>query len=461
MKRGLLFWGDVAILYLALIITLVIRYGAGDFFRHSLALHIFPFSLVFALWLLIFYIANLYEISLSKNNVQFFSAFFYSIAINLTITVIFFYLVAFFRITPKTNLSIFLVLWLLMATLWRFYTNWQLARGSFKNNTLILGLSPQSQELYDFLLANPQLGYNALGIIDVKHDTAPEVLEDVIKQKNVKTLVLGSEAYQNTKIIDVLYRLMGRGMIFNNLSDFYETVSGKVPLGAIDQTWFLDNLTEARKRVYEIGKRASDLALAIAIGLIVSPFLFFVVLAIKLGSPGPIFYKQTRIGKSGKLFTLVKFRSMGKDAEKSGPVWASENDQRVNSVGRFLRRTRIDELPQVWNVLRGEMSFVGPRPERPEFYDKLRKEVPFYQERYLIKPGLTGWAQVKYKLDFAGGMTIGDTFEKVQHDLYYIKNRSFLLDVGIILKTINIVLQKLFAKSKTLIRENPTSPLSS
>ncbi|MBI2063912.1 MAG: sugar transferase, partial [Candidatus Yanofskybacteria bacterium] len=162
-----------------------------------------------------------------------------------------------------------------------------------------------------------------------------------------------------------------------------------------------------------MGKRTSDIVGAIIIGAISLPLYPFIILAIRLDSKGPIFYRQKRVGRADKIITLVKFRTMLHDAEKTGPVWASENDARTTRVGRFIRKTRIDELPQVWNVFRGEMSFVGPRPERPEFHDKLQKEIPFYEERYLAKPGLTGWAQVKHKLDFRGGMTIADTYEKL------------------------------------------------
>lgn len=265
----------------------------------------------------------------------------------------------------------------------------------------------------------------------------------MINQKHIRTLILTPATYKIPHIIDVFYRFVGFGITFFNLSDFYEQVAGKVPLETIDQVWFLENLSRDSRRGYEVGKRVLDLIGAVIIGLVTLPFYPFIILAIRFDSSGQTFYHQARTGRAGKVFTLIKFRTMFQEAEKStGPIWASENDARTTRVGRFIRKTRIDELPQIWNILKGEMSFVGPRPERPEFYGKLQKEVPFYEERYLVKPGLTGWAQIKHKLDFRGGMTIKDTAQKLQHDLYYIKNRSFLLDLGIVLRTISILLKK-------------------
>lgn len=440
MKRFILFLGDIAVLYLSLLITLGVRYGRN--FGAQLDFHLLPFTIIFAIWVIVFYITNLYDISFAKNNVLFFSDFFYSIAAISAISIFLFYFTPFLGITPKTNFFIFTAIAVILQASWRFYFNRLTVKTGYKNNTLIVGLNQQSQELYDFLLANPQLGYGALGIVNVDDPTAYNILENLIKQKNVKTLVLGPSVYKLPHIVDVFYRLVGFGLNFHNLSDFYEQTTGRVPLGVIDQAWFLENLSEGKKRAYEWGKRIFDVLGAIVIGTISLPLYPLIMLAIKLDSSGPFFYRQKRIGKTGKIITLIKFRTMFHDAEKTGPIWASEKDARTTSVGRFIRKTRIDELPQIWNVFRGEMSFVGPRPERPEFHEKLKKEIPFYEERYLVKPGLTGWAQIKHKLDFSGGMTIADTYEKLQHDLYYIKNRSLLLDLGIILKTINILLKK-------------------
>ena len=437
MRKFLLFLGDVALLYSALFLTLLVRYGND--FDNKLDIHVLPFSFVFIIWILVFYIANLYELGFSKNNLEFFSVFFYSIAVNSALSVASFYLIPFLGITPKTNFLIFAVLIATLGSLWRFGFNKFIAKSGYKNNTLIMGANPQSQDLYDFLLANPQLGYGALGIIDVEDNRVPRILENLIKQKNVGTLILSPSVYKVPQIIDVFYRLLGFKINFYNLPDFYERVTGKIPLGAIDQTWFLGNLSEGSKRAYETGKRIFDFVFSLAFGVISLALYLFIILAIKLNSGGPVFYRQLRRGRAGKNFTMLKFRTMVKDAENSsGAVWAQQDDRRITKVGKFLRKTRLDELPQLWNILHGEMSFVGPRAERPEFHRELEGKIPFYNERYLIKPGLSGWAQIKFRY----GASVQDAAEKLQYDLYYIKNRSFLLDLGIILKTITIVLRK-------------------
>lgn len=183
-------------------------------------------------------------------------------------------------------------------------------------------------------------------------------------------------------------------------------------------------------------KRCVDVV-ASSVGLFLSmPFCLLIALAIKLDSKGPVFYSQERMGKNGKIFRLIKFRSMGVDAEKNGPVWAGSCDERITRVGRLIRKSRLDELPQMISVLRGEMSFVGPRPERPFFVERLEKEIPFYSARHVTKPGITGWAQIRYPY----GSTVEDALEKLKYDLYYVKHMSVFFDLLIILKTIKIVL---------------------
>lgn len=447
MRRFYLIFGDIVILYLSLFLTLLIRYESGFPLKRGLIIHFWPFTLIFAVWLIVFFTANLYDIKYSKNNLSLFTTFFYAIALNGLITIALFYLIPALKITPKTNFFVFITIVTFISTPWRYYFNKLIARSNSNNNTLIIGMSEQSKEIHELLFMNPQLGYLPLNIIKVDRSITRKKLETLVNQKNVHTMILSPQVYQVPRITNILYKLLGLKINFHYLPDFFEKLTGKIPLGAIDQSWFLGNLSESNKYVYEKGKRAIDLVCACLAGLIILPLLPLIVLAIKLDSDGPVFYRQARVGKAGKIFTLIKFRNMIKNAEsKTGPIWASEDDKRSTRVGKFLRRTRIDELPQIYNILKGEMSFIGPRPERPEFHDKLKKEIPFYEERYLIKPGLTGWAQTKFKLDFRGGLKIKDIYEKIQYDLYYIKNRSLLLDLAIVLKTVKIILMKVLRR---------------
>ena len=236
---------------------------------------------------------------------------------------------------------------------------------------------------------------------------------------------------------DLLQQRLSGKKVFS-LTEFYSKQWTKVPIFHIGQQWLMDvdgfSLLEDSVN-YKL-KRIFDFLLSLFLGLICLPFLFVIGLLVKFNSSGPAFYKQTRVGIRGNVFNLYKFRTMFIDAEKKGPQWASKDDPRITGLGHFLRKTRLDELPQIYNVILGQMSFIGPRPERPEFVNELEKQIPYYDLRHLVKPGITGWAQVMY--DY--GASVEDAKEKLQYDLFYIKNQSLLLDSIILLKTLRIVL---------------------
>ena len=227
------------------------------------------------------------------------------------------------------------------------------------------------------------------------------------------------------------------GVRVSDLAQFFERVHGHVPLDMSRSSWFIYGSGYRQGWLRALNKRAFDLVVATLLLLPALPLMVLASVAIFIESPGPVIYRQERVGRRGKRFTLLKFRSMTRDAEKDGkPAWAAVNDQRVTRVGRFLRKTRIDELPQLINVLRGEMSVVGPRPERPEFVAMLSEQVPFYAIRHSVKPGITGWVQVRYSYV----ATIEDSVKKLEYDIYYVKNHSMLLDALILLETIRVVL---------------------
>ena len=319
-----------------------------------------------------------------------------------------------------------------------------------KINVAIIGSDPLILTLIKEVKKNPQFGYRVKAVIkeapeekdknelaDIKTVYGFKNLKNVLIREKINLVITSPEVYKFPDIIQTLFECLRNKIDFINLSVFYEKFAKKIPISTINQVWFLENISQNQKKAYEFFKRIFDCILALILFLFTLPFWLFIALMIKISSPGPIFYKQIRIGKGGKPFRLIKFRTMIKDAEKDGPKMAQENDPRITKFGKFLRKTRLDELPQLWNIIKGEMSFVGPRAERPEFQKSLKSLIPFYQERYLIKPGLTGWAQIKYGYT----SSLDENFEKLQYDLYYIKNRSFLFDLEIILKTINIVLR--------------------
>ncbi|HXV27032.1 MAG TPA: sugar transferase [Candidatus Paceibacterota bacterium] len=447
--RKFLLLSDIAVLYASLITTLFVRYGFSA--RDSFENHLFPFSVIFLVWLLAMYIAGLYEHRLLHNRREFFESLGQAATAATVISIIFFYTVPAFGITPKTNLLIFAGVFLVLEAAARYFINRMLAQGADKN-VLIVDDGPESLELARTIRDNPQMGYVVASMVRTGQPTltpdeptefpvlpGPGELETFLAYRDVDTVVIGPRAYAMPEFIDGLFDSLGRGTNFTDLATFTERLTGKVPVTSINQVWFLENLTEGSKRPFEAAKRVVDIVFSIAAGTIVLALFPVIALAIRMDSPGPVLFRQRRTGKGGTPFNIVKFRTMVANAEAtSGAVWAADKDPRVTRLGRILRLTRIDELPQLWNILRGQMSLVGPRAERPELEREIVRGVPFYRQRYLVKPGLSGWAQIRYRY----GASVQDALEKLQYDLFYIKNRSLLLDLEIILKTIAISLRQ-------------------
>ena len=449
-KKTILLIGDIIVLYASLVLTLTIRYRGFDL--ETLQKHLLPFSIIYFIWIIVFFINNLYDLDIAKNNVEFSTALIRALLIAGLISVVFFYLSPNFasgQITPKTNLFLNVLVFIVLFYGWRYLFNFLAGSLRSKMNMAIIGYNPQAIDLSKEIIKNPQLGYKLKIIIknheEIDKTDLPEIkivegiknLKEILEQEKIAVAVVVPEIYHYPELIQSLFECIKFKIDFINLSEFYEKITQKIPLTAINQVWFLENISHRTKSYYERGKRIFDIFFGFILFIIALPFMILIAIAIKAESPGPVFYKQTRVGRGGKPFTLIKFRSMVRDAEKDGPKMAQKNDPRVTKLGKFLRKTRLDELPQLWNIVRGQMSFVGPRAERPEFHQELKSKIPFYQERYLIKPGLSGWAQIKYGYT----SSIEDNFEKIQHDLYYIKNRSFIFDMSIILKTINIIIK--------------------
>tara|TARA_Y100000031_G_scaffold154996_1_gene204378 strand:+ start:323 stop:1669 length:1347 start_codon:yes stop_codon:yes gene_type:complete len=439
-KKLLLLLGDIFILYLSLWLTLVIRYGEG-FASARWQQHFWPFTIIYLVWLVVFFIAGLYELALARNNINFYSILFRGLMINISLAVAFFYFIPFFGITPKTNLFLNLAIFTILLIIWRQIYNRLIRASTLINNTLIIGKNKETKQINKIIKRNPQLGYRIVKQIRPQSIKTPFDLLELATQENIKTIITGVDPHQDTKLVQSLYQCLPLKISFSDLPSFYEKILGKIPISSIGEIWFLENLTESRKNFYEAIKRIFDMLGALIFGIIGLLFYPLIGLIIKLDSPGPVFYKQRRIGQDGQIFFIYKFRTMhatSKDggSEPNGPVYAQINDPRNTRLGKFMRKTRLDELPQLWNVLMGQMSFIGPRAERIEFVQQLEKEVSYYQIRHIVKPGLTGWAQVNFRY----GASIKDSIEKLQFELYYIKHRSFILDLSILLRTIKIIL---------------------
>lgn len=273
---------------------------------------------------------------------------------------------------------------------------------------------------------------------------ASELITQMVDNKEVDIIVVAITNEKKRELISSLLQAKLKGVGVFDMQVMYENITGKLPVSHLREGWLAyADIHGAEGGIYKLRiKRLVSFVVSLLLLLVTLPVTLIVAAAIKLDSKGPIFFRQKRVGLNGRIFDIIKFRSMAIGAEQDGAVWAGENDSRVTRAGRIIRRLRIDEIPQLWNALKGEMSLVGPRPERPEFVEDLQKVMPFYFIRHVVKPGLTGWAQVNYRY----GSSREDALEKLQYDLFYVKNMSFLLDIRIILKTIRVVLFGLGAR---------------
>jgi sugar transferase (PEP-CTERM system associated) len=302
---------------------------------------------------------------------------------------------------------------------------------------LILGRSEKAERFFQELL-----GSEGGCVRPIPDDGGACVLEvgrvrEMAVRGPLSLIVLADSMERQPEVQSLLVDCKLRGIAVEDAIDSYERLAGKIWVEGLRPDWLIYSRGFRQHSGSLVAKRALDLAAAVALLLIAAPVMLLLAAAIRLESPGPALFAQERVGQHGTTFTLYKFRSMRQDAEAaSGPVWAGEADSRITPLGRLVRKCRLDELPQIWNVLRGEMSFVGPRPERPYFVDLLKQQIPFYDLRHYVPPGITGWAQVKYPY----GASIEDACQKLQYDLYYSKHMSFWFDVVILLKTIQVVL---------------------
>jgi len=444
----LLLLGDILLLYLALWGALALRYSSTTdwtlFLRHAQ-----PFTAVYALWLVLFYTNNFYNLTRVRDQFNIYFDLTRTLLVGTVIGVLVFYLLPAYDLTPKRLLVLDAGIFGVALALWRTWFVAIFRRVLPINRVAIIGISPGSLELGREILARPDSGYQLAILVGDGEQTLtapslpvgvrlfnnPEEFIASIQTLNINTIII-ADHLANTNVLGDLFRLLPLQFKFSTTTSFYEELTSRVPVTQLTHGWFLSNLDETTKHTYELTKRFLDLIVSGFFLVVFAPILVLIGVLIKSDSPGPVFYRQTRLGQRGKVFWVWKLRTMVQNAESAGPQWSQSGDPRITRIGRFLRRTRLDEIPQLINVVRGEMSLVGPRPERPEFVEKLVIEIPFYQTRHLVAPGMTGWAQVK----FAYGASVKDALAKLQYDIYYIKHRSFSLDISIWIRTILIML---------------------
>jgi len=336
----------------------------------------------------------------------------------------------------------------LMVT-WRVSIHWVLGHPGFGERILIVGSGNLAVELAREVLNRPDAGYRIVGFVGTDAELLgkslinprvigmTEQLDEIVKRDGIDRIVVAMGERRGQFPTNKLLQLSLAGQVnIEEGASFYERLTGRVSLNMIRPSWLIFTGRGRQAKLAEVSRAFVHWMVAFLGAILSLPIVLVTAIFIKLESRGPVFYKQERVGKNGRIFTLMKFRSMRVDAEQDGPVWASKDDARTTRVGRVIRKVRIDEIPQFWNILKGEMSFVGPRPERPHFVAQLAEEIPFYQQRHLIAPGLTGWAQIKYPY----GSSIEDARQKLQYDLFYIKNHSLFLDALVLFETVKIIL---------------------
>jgi len=340
----------------------------------------------------------------------------------------------------STALGLFIVAFALFG--WRLGYGWLVQLPMLVERVYVLGADERAQRLVQGLRQNPEIGVEIAswtGKLDgeVTRQSVAAHLMEVVSKQRVHRVIVAMKDRRGNMPVDELLQLRLQGVKIEEATSWLEKISGKIEVENLNPSWLVFNEGFRRSTTFVVIRRLLSVTFSLLGLMLTLPLLPLIMLAIRLDSEGPVFYTQTRMGKGGRLFKVVKFRTMRHDAEAvNGAQWAEINDPRVTRVGKFLRTSRLDEIPQLWCVLKGDMAFVGPRPERPEFIELLSKEINYYGVRHMVRPGVTGWAQIKYQY----GSTVEDAREKLQYDLFYIKNASIGLDLLIMFQTIKTVL---------------------
>ncbi len=435
-----LFLGDIVIFAVSLYLALFLRYlELPD--RNLFLSHLLPFGILSALWVFVFFIAGLYEkhTLLLKGKLP--QTLFNAQVVNAFVAVIFFYLIPQFGIEPKTNLFIYLVLTSALTFVWRLYGFWHLV-GTVKQKAMLIGSGDEVLEIKNEVNNNPRYALNFISTVNLDHVGDLEIKEEIINRvysENVTIIVVDFDNKKLESIITHLYSLLFTKVRFVDMHNLYEDIFDRVPISLLRHSWFLENISLAPKNAYESFKRAMDIFISGILGICSLVLYPFVYLVIKLDDGGSVFFIQERVGRNNHPIHIRKFRTM---KEIGNVDVINDKADRVTKIGKFLRKSRIDELPQLWNVLKGDLSLIGPRPELPQLVKIYDEEIPFYNIRHLITPGISGWAQLYHENHPHHGSATIQTKEKLSYDFYYIKNRSAMLDLKIALKTIKALLSR-------------------
>lgn len=438
---------DVALLYVSLYFALLLRKGIPPTPR-DWEVHIRVFRFIFLWWIICFYTGGLYSFVVIFDRAVLARRLLFS-AIAATIgTIVLFYMYRAPGIAPKTVLALFAILsFVFIYSVRRAYTRIQTEIIRKRGVAFVGRVNASVRELIDSSKSLARFGYECRMVLDdgICEDHLPQgvtrcghadELAEAVRSGRINLIIISDDQSLQPEVRLLLFDLLETGASCINLFEFYELIFRKVPLEDIDEAWFLNNIDLSAKKPYVAVKRLIDVLISFICLIISSPLWPLLAVAIKIESAGPVIFRQVRLGRLSKPFNIIKFRTMRVENNHNGPT--TQNDTRITSLGKWMRKSRLDEIPQLINVLIGDMSFVGPRPERPELAKELEKEIPYYKQRLLVKPGVTGWDQVSGEYH---SPSKADTFKKLQSDLYYVKNLSLSLDGSIFFKTIFTVLR--------------------
>ncbi len=436
-RTSLLFVGDFLVLLISLWITLFVRSASAppaQFFY----LNFIAFVPLLIIWTLVFFISGLYDKQtvIFRDEIPF--TLFRAQLFNAGLSVVFFYFAPFLPVAPKTVLFLYVIISSLILLIWRTEIFPRFGRSEVKDNAVIIGAGPEMEELKREVNSG-NYSMKFVSSIDLDHTENFDFQTDIVAKvysDDISVVVIDLEHKKADPIIPQLYNLIFSKVRFIDMDRVYEEVFGRVGLSLLNHSWFLENISATPKYVYDVAKRLMDIVVAVPLALVSFILYPFVAIAIKLDDGGPIFIVQERIGKENKVIRIPKFRSM-KSSDKG--LWVAEKDDRITRVGKILRRLRVDELPQLLSVIKGDLSLVGPRPDIYDLGMKLSKEIPYYSVRSLIHPGLSGWAQIRQELP---PQSLEETKIRLAYDFYYIKHRSFFLDLKIALQTIRTLLSR-------------------
>ena len=455
-QKILVLLSDFFFINLAWIVYSYVRLETGWFRILIMPEKIFPMLAIYFYWLIIFTFFGMYRTWFASSRFDEISTLFKTTFVGIFILFFLIFISDFLDGVESSNRILIFIYWFFLFVFVsigrlfiRSFQRGLLIKGIGRRRALIVGFNSKANEVHNQILEHPALGLDVEAYIAVNPENVGKTyknvsvisslneLWDIVQKTHSAEVIIALEKEDHDLLVDIISKLENKGIGLKIVPDLYEILSGQARTSQLYGIPLIDIMPELMPEWEKKLKRVSDVVISFVILVLTLPLNFIIAFAIKLDSKGPVLFKQERIGMNNKKFKIYKFRSMYQDAEKNtGPVWSMKDDPRVTRVGKLMRKLRIDEIPQFINVLKGEMSLVGPRPERPYFVEQLSEQIPYYRRRLKVRPGITGWAQVKHKYD----ESIEDVKVKLRYDLFYIENMSLRMDLKILARTVLVVL---------------------